>query len=140
MTSSRTYNLNFLYNQDPNVGVEKSKRLLWFKPSSQNSILNDNFGDYGANWTLDNLDALRVPSCNDPPNRPRYLAATRLCVTSGAQWDHRAAMADRKAAATTESKVNMKDEGTRTAKDKDDIMAAANNQHKSPKKRRKVNH
>ncbi|KAK7229141.1 hypothetical protein V2G26_001311 [Clonostachys chloroleuca] len=49
-------------------------------------------------------------------------------------------MADRKAAATTESKVNMKDEGTRTAKDKDDIMAAANNQHKSPKKRRKVNH
>ncbi|CAH0001965.1 unnamed protein product, partial [Clonostachys byssicola] len=49
-------------------------------------------------------------------------------------------MADRKAAATTESKANMKDEATKTAKDKDDLMAAANNQHKSPKKRRKVNH
>ncbi|CAH0059323.1 unnamed protein product [Clonostachys solani] len=108
--------------------------------SSQNSILKDDFRDDSARWISDNLNTLRA-QLQRPAESPAIFGCyPPLRNLGGAQWDHRAAMADRKAAAMTEGKANMKDEGARTAKDKDDIMAAGNNQHKSPKKRRKVNH
>lgn len=57
MSSSRTYYFNFLYNLDPNNGVDgndywpqwkEEKKLMWFKSALSNDLLADDFREENA--------------------------------------------------------------------------------------------
>ncbi|KAK2606305.1 hypothetical protein QQS21_003236 [Conoideocrella luteorostrata] len=63
MKSCRTYYFNFLYNQDPNVGVggyakwpkwREAKKLMWFRWGFANDILDDDFRSEAADFIFKN--------------------------------------------------------------------------------------
>ncbi|KJZ73129.1 hypothetical protein HIM_07513 [Hirsutella minnesotensis 3608] len=69
MRSSRTYYFNFLYNQDPNIGVggydhwpqwKENNDLMWFKWAWSNDILKDDFRSTASDWIHENANSIHI--------------------------------------------------------------------------------
>ncbi|KAG5914176.1 hypothetical protein E4U53_004696 [Claviceps sorghi] len=69
MRSCRTYYFNFLYNQDPNKGVQgyftwpewkDAKKLMWFKSAHANDILADDFRSRVSDFIAASKNSLYV--------------------------------------------------------------------------------